>query len=80
LLQINLSRRRIQQVNAPHNLSNTLRGIIDDDRQMVGELPVRPTNDEVANRGFEPLKEIALQGIVEADFAIMGSQSQAAAY
>ena len=49
MLQKDLARRRIEQVGAAHDFGDPLRGIVDDDRELIREPAVGAPHDEIAD-------------------------------
>ena len=52
-LQVDLPRRRIEQVGAAHHVGDALLGVVDHHRELVGELPVGAIQHEVADVALE---------------------------
>ena len=66
-LQEDLARRRCEQVGAADDVRDALRGVIDNDGQLVREKPVCALDDEVAHVTREILRLRALQPVAEID-------------
>ena len=49
LLQIDLPGSGIEQIAAANDLGNTLVGVIDHDRQLIGKQAIRPADDKIAH-------------------------------
>ena len=47
-LQLDLPGRALQQVGAPHNIADTLRGVIHNNSELVCERPVAPPDHRIA--------------------------------
>ena len=67
VLQINLARRRIQQIGAAHDMRDALEYIVDDYCQLICKQAIRAFHHEIANFGFEVLADAALQSIFKLD-------------
>lgn len=65
LLQIDLPRRRVEQVASPQHFGNVLLMIVDHDSQLVGKDLVAPSNDKVPRLFGQVLFDAALQLIVD---------------
>ena len=48
-LKRDLARRGIEKIRAAHDLRHALRGVVDDDRELVRERPIGALHDEVAD-------------------------------
>ena len=66
-LQIDLARRRIEQVGAAHDVADPLLGIVHHHRQLVGEQAIGAAHDEIADLRCQGLADAPLQAIVESD-------------
>src|SRR6185369_16692780 len=66
-LQPDLPRRRCEQVGAAHDIGDSLKCIIDDDGELVGEQAVGALDDEIADIAIETLLLSALEAIGERD-------------
>ena len=65
LLQPDLPRRRIEQIDTAHDRIDALRRVIDDDGQLVGVLTVGAQEDKVTDLTFEILAMFALNKVDE---------------
>ena len=74
-LQIDLARRRIQQVYAADDLRNFLVGIVDDDREVVCNQAVAPPDNKVPGQRFKVLLLGSLQQIVECNWLVIDAYS-----
>ena len=61
-LQEDLARRRREQVGAAHDVGDPLRGVVDDDGELIGVEAVAAAHDEVADVAREPLLLCARTG------------------
>lgn len=67
LLQIDLSRRRVEQVASAQNFGDALLVIIDHHSQLIGIGLIAPTDDKVSCLFGQILFDAALQPVVDAD-------------
>ena len=68
---MNLTRRRIEQINAPDNFANALVEVVDDHSQMVGDQTIPSPDHEVAGFGFQALALCSLKRINKLDWRII---------
>lgn len=78
LLQPDLARRGLEQVDAADDLGDALCRIVDDDSQLIGKLPVGAQEYEVANGALEVLPDVALHAIIKGDLAVGDAHSPGA--
>jgi hypothetical protein len=74
-LQVDLPGRRGKQIGTAHNLGDFLVTIIHNNRELVGEQPIRATYDEVTDVYVESLPAQALYAIGEIDLVGADFQS-----
>jgi len=67
LLQPDLPRRRIEQIDAAHHRVDSLRGVVNDDCQLVRVLTVGAQQYEVADGAVEILLHTALNAVAKSD-------------
>src|SRR5262249_22177268 len=70
LLQINLARRRVEQVGAAHDIGDPLRGVVHHYGELVRVEAVGAPEDEVAHVALQALRLRALRPVGEADFSL----------
>jgi hypothetical protein len=76
LLQVDLFRRRIQQIKAADNMINLLQVVINDHSKLIGNDIVFTLHDEIAILLGEVTGNQTLQFILKCDDAIIGFNSQ----
>ena len=74
-LQVDLARRRVEQIAAAHHLGDALLGVVDDDRQLVGEQAISAVDDKIPDITRQALVMAALNRIFEADQAVISAQA-----
>ena len=67
-----LARRRVQQVRAAHDLADPLRGVVDDDGEVVGVDAVVAAHDEVV----DDAGDLPGEPVGEADARRVGADAQ----
>jgi len=77
-LQVDLARRRREQVGAAHDVGDLLRGVVDDDGELVGGQPVGSPHDEVADLAREVLPLRSLQPVDERDDGVADAHADRA--
>src|SRR5690606_23013661 len=75
LLQIELTRRVVEQVGAAHDVGDALVGVIEHHGQLVGVQAVTAPDDEVAHLALQLLAELALHPVGEP--VLQGRHAQA---
>ena len=75
-LYIYLTRGVIEQIRPAHDMSYPLCGIVDHDRQQIGEYPIAPLQDHIADCRAHVLSEHALYAIIESDGAAIDFQTR----
>src|SRR4029079_5642321 len=70
MLSDDLAPGGIEQVRAAHHVRHALGGIVDDDRELIRELSVRPPQHEIADIALEQLGLEYLHPIRKADFSL----------
>jgi len=76
-LQKNLPWRGGEQVRTPYHLVHTLRGIVDDGRQVIGDLAVSPPDGEITRFPPAVLTIAALIGVIECHDRLVGGDCEA---
>ena len=64
-LQIQLARRRVEQVGATHHVGHALPGIVQHHGELIGEQAITPSDHEVADFTAQMLTKFALHAIDE---------------
>ena len=67
-----MPRRRVEQVVAAHDLLDALGGVVDHDRQVVGDRPVVAAHHEVVDHALD----VAVQAVDESDALTAGAYPQ----
>lgn len=74
LLQYPLARRTAQKVRAANDMSDVLARIVDSDCKLIGEEPIAPSDDEIADLTADIVACSALDAILETDGSARYSQ------
>ena len=77
-LQIQLARRRQQQIGAAHHFGNTLHRVVDDDRKLVGEIAIGAVDNKIADVPPKIAFDSTLPTILEHDTLTVSSYAQRA--
>jgi hypothetical protein len=77
-LQQDLAGRREQQVRAAHHVRDPLKGIVDDDGELVGVDAVGAPQHEVADRCIDHLLLLPLDSVFEDEHARRGAEARGA--
>src|SRR5439155_6275127 len=66
-LQPNLAGRRREQISAAHDMRDRLRGVVDDDRELIGKDSVGALDDEITDVAVQALLLPTLQAVMKTD-------------
>ena len=72
-LQPDLSLGRVHDVDTAYDLRNAFELVVHNDRQLVGDKAIPAPDNEVAGLGLKALSLLALQGIGEGDWLVVGA-------
>jgi len=75
LLQINLSRRRVQQVGAADDVRDALRRVVHHHGQLIGVRSIRALEYEITNLPLDVMDDPPLYRILEFDARTLGQQA-----
>ena len=76
LLQVDLSRRRVEQVGTAHDFGNILYGIIHHHGKLVGEQAVSALDDEITAFGLDVLRLFSHYDVIEGDGDVLSDKTQ----
>lgn len=75
LLQINLPRRRADQIRTAHHVRDALLCVVDDNRKLIRPQAIRPQQNEIAGFGCEILLHCAGRAVRETDSRVTNPQA-----